>query len=177
MKEWPRKAVEVFLFGFGTTWQGEGEKKTLIEMNTQPTPPPPLTVGTLIALTGWGPPGGPFWEYRACGPASMLTFDPHGHLRRSVVLKNITPHPTFSSRATGKQVGLWGQMEGESHGCLARWRYDTPSWAKLLASTIKHRFCRLIRRCLKSAASVVHHTATRQMLPAPTEVLRLTAVA
>lgn len=156
MKEWPRKAVEVFLFGFGTTWQEEGEKKTLIEMNTQPTPTP--TVGTLIALTGWGPPGGPFWEYRACGPASMLTFDPHGHLCSSVVLKNITPHPTFSSRATGKQVGLWGQMEGESHVCRARWRYNTPSWAKLLVSTIKHRFCRLIRRCEECSISCASHS-------------------
>lgn len=78
------KAEEVFLFGFGTTWQEEGKKKKLWLKWTHSRPPPPHCGNFNSAdrvRTSWG---GPFWMscLRPCFHADLWPSRPPLQLRR-----------------------------------------------------------------------------------------------
>lgn len=92
------KQWRYFYLGLVLLGKRKGKKKKLWLKWTHsrpPLPPAPPHCGNFNSAdrvrTSWG---GPFWECRACGPASMLTFDPHG---QPLQLRRFKEHNTASN--------------------------------------------------------------------------------
>lgn len=166
------KQWRYFYLGLVLLGKRKGKKKLWLKW-THSRPPPPHCGNFNSAdrvRTSWGP----LLRISCLRPCFLADLWPS---RTPLQLRRFKEHNTASNLFIKSYWKTGGIMRPNG-----RWESRLPGQmkiqhAKLLVSTIKHRFCRLIRRCVKSAASVVYHTARRQMLPAPTEVLRLTAVA